>query len=437
MAPGGGEAAAAHLLLDSSRDLTRRDLVDRLGHHPERDAGAGQGAEQHVAAGSRGRVDPGDHGRPPEPGHRRPSRVCVAGHPRGEDAGAVAVVDVHDRDPGSARVEHRQQRGQAAEGGAVPDAGGHRHEGYAAQAADDAGQRALHAGDHDEAVGAGEARRGPRAAGAARRPRRPRSAAPPAPCTAAVERRLGGHRGVRGAGGDHRDQPARRRERAQRDRPRDLVDDGLGQLVAHERPPPRRRAGWPAPRVGMLVVQRAQDPDDLGRGSCRLAVDDLRVPGARGTVDVDAGVPEVGGPCFTGALEGGFGHGLKLSGPLPTYAGPHSGTLPVASPSRYGVVTPSYIRCVTIPSPGVLEVVAVVHPDAGVVGDERDVVGLAVLDLEGVEPPGLPLALTCRRGRARRRGGRAGAWDGPRRCGWRCASGRRRPRSPSCIGMSG
>src|SRR3954452_17556892 len=37
---------------------------------------------------------------------------------------------------------------------------------------------------------------------------------------------------------------------------------------------------------------------------------------------------------------------------------------------------------------GVLEVVAVIHPDARVVGHESEVVGLAVLDVEGVEPPG-------------------------------------------------
>ena len=37
---------------------------------------------------------------------------------------------------------------------------------------------------------------------------------------------------------------------------------------------------------------------------------------------------------------------------------------------------------------GVGEVVAVVHPEAGVVGDEGDLVGLVVADLEGVDPPG-------------------------------------------------
>src|SRR3954451_15049516 len=40
------------------------------------------------------------------------------------------------------------------------------------------------------------------------------------------------------------------------------------------------------------------------------------------------------------------------------------------------------------PLVGVLEVVAVIHPDARVVGHESDVVGLTVLDVEGVEPPG-------------------------------------------------
>ena len=66
------------------------------------------------------------------------ARRGVAGHPRGEDAGAEAVVDVDHGHPGRAGVEHRQQRGHAAEGRAVPDAGGDRDERHAGQPADDA-----------------------------------------------------------------------------------------------------------------------------------------------------------------------------------------------------------------------------------------------------------------------------------------------------------
>ena len=82
--------------------------------------------------------------------------AALPGDPGGVHAGAVAVVDVDDRDAGRAGVEHRQQGGDAAERRAVPDAGGHRDERYAGQPADHGRQRALHAGDDDQAVGGGE-----------------------------------------------------------------------------------------------------------------------------------------------------------------------------------------------------------------------------------------------------------------------------------------
>ena len=64
-----------------------RHLVDGVGQHADRDADVDEGAEQHVAAGSGRRVDPARSSR---------SWRGVAGNPRGEDAGAVPVVDVHD-----------------------------------------------------------------------------------------------------------------------------------------------------------------------------------------------------------------------------------------------------------------------------------------------------------------------------------------------------
>ena len=91
--------------------------------------------------------------------------------------------------------------------------------------------------------------------------------------------------------------------------------------------------------VGVLLVQRSQDAQHLLRGLAG-AVDDLGVAGAGGAVEVDAGVAEVGDEL--GALRVGHaGHAI---------AGRYSGTLPLSSPSRNGVVTPSYIRCVTRPS---------------------------------------------------------------------------------------
>ena len=101
-----------------------------------------------------------------------------AGHPRREHAGAEAVVDVDDDDAGRAGVEHREQGGEAAEGGAVADRRRDGDERHADQAADDRRQRALHPGDDDQAVGGVEVGRGRRAAGAARRRRRRRRARP-------------------------------------------------------------------------------------------------------------------------------------------------------------------------------------------------------------------------------------------------------------------
>ena len=60
--------------------------------------------------------------------------------------------------PGAQELSIAKQRGDPAEGGAVADAGRHGHEGYAGQSADDRGQRALHPGHHDQAVGSRPAR---------------------------------------------------------------------------------------------------------------------------------------------------------------------------------------------------------------------------------------------------------------------------------------
>ncbi len=50
-----------------------------------------------------------------------------------------------------------EQRREAAEAGAVADAGRHGDDRHVDQAADDAGQRAFHAGDDDDDAGGGEA----------------------------------------------------------------------------------------------------------------------------------------------------------------------------------------------------------------------------------------------------------------------------------------
>ena len=129
----------------STRSLTGSGAtgVDRALEHVDGYPGADQGAEQHVAARSRGGVDPD---------------VVIAPHPlratRAANTPAPYPLSMLTTvTPGRARVEHRQQGGQPAERGAVPDAGRHRDQRHADQPADDRGQRALHPGDHDQAVG--------------------------------------------------------------------------------------------------------------------------------------------------------------------------------------------------------------------------------------------------------------------------------------------
>ena len=69
----------------------------------------------------------------------------------GSDAGGTeAVVDVNDGDVGSAGIEHAEEGSDAAKAGAVANAGGHRDDGDGDEAADHAGQSALHTGDADD-----------------------------------------------------------------------------------------------------------------------------------------------------------------------------------------------------------------------------------------------------------------------------------------------
>ena len=52
--------------------------------------------------------------------------------------------------PDGAAVQHAEEGGDAAEAGAVADAGGHRDHRHADETGDDARQRAFHAGDDDD-----------------------------------------------------------------------------------------------------------------------------------------------------------------------------------------------------------------------------------------------------------------------------------------------
>jgi len=69
----------------------------------------------------------------------------------GSDAGgAEAVVDVDDGNVGGTGVEHAEERRDTAEAGAVSNAGGHGDDRGGDEAADHAGQSALHTRDADD-----------------------------------------------------------------------------------------------------------------------------------------------------------------------------------------------------------------------------------------------------------------------------------------------
>ena len=68
-------------------------------------------------------------------------------------AGAETVVDIDDGDATGAGIEHRQQRSDAAEARAVTDARRHGNDRLVHEAADDARQRAFHAGNDNEDIG--------------------------------------------------------------------------------------------------------------------------------------------------------------------------------------------------------------------------------------------------------------------------------------------
>ena len=221
----------------------------------------------------------------------RPGPGGAARDPGGEHARAVAVVDVDHGHPGRARVEHGQQGGQPAEGGAVPDAGGDRDHGHAGQSSDDGGQRALHARHHDQAVRPLELvadREQPVQSGHAD----VADLVDAGPVDAGGERGLGGDGSVGGPGTDHRDGALGLGYRAERGRTGDEVDvgvelpDGVQRRVAE--PGGEDRA------VGVLRVERAQDGDHLV-GGLPGAVDHLGVAGAGGAVEVDPGEAQVFG----------------------------------------------------------------------------------------------------------------------------------------------
>jgi hypothetical protein len=68
----------------------------------------------------------------------------------GDCSRAKTVVDIHNRDPRRAAVQHAQERGESAEARSITHAGRHGDDGYFHEPSDDTWQRALHAGDDDD-----------------------------------------------------------------------------------------------------------------------------------------------------------------------------------------------------------------------------------------------------------------------------------------------
>ena len=170
--------------------------------------------------------------------------------------------------PGAQELSIAEQRGEAAERGAVPDAGGHRHERDAGQAADHGRQRALHAGDDDEAVGPASRSR------TREQPVQPGHADVVDPVDRGAvdphgQRGLGGDRGVGGAGADDRDGAARLRERPERHRAGDEVGGRRRAARARPRRGPRGRAGWRARRGRGAARAGCAGSRRPGRASCR------------------------------------------------------------------------------------------------------------------------------------------------------------------------
>ena len=115
-----------------------RDLGQGLAHLVEL-----QGSEDCRVHGGA----PGNRGEPMIMARYSSIEVIYRARNRGR---AKSVVDVDDRHAGGARVQHREERGDAAEAGAIPDTGRYRDDRCADEAADDARERAFHAGNDDD-----------------------------------------------------------------------------------------------------------------------------------------------------------------------------------------------------------------------------------------------------------------------------------------------
>ena len=198
---------------------------------------------------------------------------------------------LHTTTPGCARVEHREQCGQAAVRRPVAHRRGHRDQRHPGQPTDDTRQRALHPGDDDQAVGHVELWPRGRDAVQARDADvvDPLHTGAERPCH---ERRLGGDRCVGGPGGHHAHSAAGFRQRTEGDGPGDLVDERVGEDLTEQRQGVVRHPGRDRPMGTGPPGQLAQDRGGL-LGSLASRIDDLGIAGAQPAVGVDPREAEV------------------------------------------------------------------------------------------------------------------------------------------------
>ena len=146
----------------SSAQPADRQPLAQVADLVEVGAGVDERAERHVAGDAGEAVEPGDGASTRRPGQARSVTGTPAVDDRQREGRATAQAAPKPLSmpttvmPDAHRRQHGQQRGDAFERGAVADAGRHGDDRRAGEAADDAGQRALHAGDDDDRVGGGQ-----------------------------------------------------------------------------------------------------------------------------------------------------------------------------------------------------------------------------------------------------------------------------------------
>ena len=147
----------------------------------------------------------------------------------------------------------------------------------------------------------------------------------------------------RGAGRDDGHRAARLRQRAQRHRPGDRVDVGLGQRRRHLGERLLGEPGGEHRALGVPLVEGAQDRDDLA-GRLAGAVHHLGVAGPPRAVDVDAREPQI--VRSSSSVRGSFSSTPKQASRACTQRGCWLVVVTTGS-THYAQGTPSYVELTT------------------------------------------------------------------------------------------